>query len=44
MNKTDFAIELARRTNMPRAKALEVTNVMKKALAVIDNSREGRKA
>ena len=28
MNKTDFAIELARRTNMPRAKALEVTSVM----------------
>ena len=27
-NKTDFAIELARRTNMPRAKALEVTSVM----------------
>ena len=28
MNKTDFAIELARKTNMPRAKALEVTSVM----------------
>ncbi len=27
-NKTDFAIELARRTNMPRAKAVEVTSVM----------------
>ena len=27
-NKSDFAIELARRTNMPRAKALEVTSVM----------------
>lgn len=40
MNKTDFVSELARLTNMPKARALGVTNAMVDIISKILNDKE----